>query len=727
MSTDVYAPCPCGSGKKLKFCCNEIVAEMMRIAKLQQNHQAAQALRALEKLENQHPGNSWILTTKAAALVEEGSNNQAKQILDGLLETNPDHLFALALSAAISLSTNGFEASRPEIHRAFQRCSAAFPDIISGTAMGIAAVMFAQRKYMAARQHLTMAMRFAPDNNQQNIFSRLLDFDSNGDVPYALRGVHVLASYAPLDDEHLKEAEKAVRLSNLGCWALSARILEKLTEQDSDNASLRQNVGLCHAWDGSEIAAATALHKAAELHDDHETAVECETLAQLLDLNNADDNLNVVSLQYDVDSVGKLLTALDEQDRLARVSIPSEDEDQNEDAPQPAAIYNVLSRTLPDDDHKELLTLETVPNVLAEIAIFDHNPQEEEPARAFVTGIEGDDLQQAKTLFEEAVGDRIKETEKEEERQRTLESLPRDLSPLQWRWHFPAKTPLKRQKELEQQHWAYLVNDVWPNTSLKGLLGKTPLDAAQDSSSKVCLSAAVMVLDTHADRNRFVLDVNPLFERLNLNPPAPLELSPQTPLNALSAMQMHRLSITELSDEHLAGTLNRALLIHHNGFLHKVLLEILKRPACIEKIDCNRAYFTLAELCRDRFQREESLQWIAKGQAHSESTENAFENVLQWKMREMAFRLDDPEDRELHPLLKHLWDYYGPKVPQLRTYLATVVNTYDMQSPWGEEQGIVSPGADTDAASEGGIWTPGTETGAASDQEEKKLWLPGQD
>ena len=48
---DVYQLCPCGSGKKLKFCCQAIVGEMLKIAELQQSHQHRAALTLLETIE----------------------------------------------------------------------------------------------------------------------------------------------------------------------------------------------------------------------------------------------------------------------------------------------------------------------------------------------------------------------------------------------------------------------------------------------------------------------------------------------------------------------------------------------------------------------------------------------------------------------------------------------------------------------------------------------------
>ena len=34
---DVYQICPCGSGKKIKFCCQAIIAEMLKVSELQES------------------------------------------------------------------------------------------------------------------------------------------------------------------------------------------------------------------------------------------------------------------------------------------------------------------------------------------------------------------------------------------------------------------------------------------------------------------------------------------------------------------------------------------------------------------------------------------------------------------------------------------------------------------------------------------------------------------
>jgi hypothetical protein len=206
-----------------------------------------------------------------------------------------------------------------------------------------------------------------------------------------------------------------------------------------------------------------------------------------------------------------------------------------------------------------------------------------------------------------------------------------------------------------------------------------------------------------------------------LDPPAEIELTDSTPLNSFSVMQLHRLPVERLSDAQLSYVLNRALLIHHGGFLYRVLREVLNRPSCVEQIDVNRACVSLFDLCRNQNRREEAFEWAARGREHAQTAENAFERTLEWELRELALRSEDPEDPKLASLLNHLFHYYGRKLPELRQHLVSIVEEHGLPVPW--EGGETAAEAEqAGSATAGGLWTPAT-----SKEGERKLWLPGQD
>jgi thioredoxin-like negative regulator of GroEL len=711
MSIDVYQPCPCGSGKKIKFCCQSIVDEMSRFAKLQQSNQPAMAMQVLEKLEQEQPNNPWVVTTHASVLLGSHDAEQAKELLEGLREAHPDHPMGLVLYATARFATQGYAGAKNDIHRAFQKSMAGFPDLVSGLAMGVAGTMYASGKHMAAREHLVLSMRLAPEKQQQGIFLRLLEFDGDARVPYPLRSIHELAEYSG-DEENEKDAAKAARFSGIGCWGPAATVFSQVAERDPENAALWQNIGLCRAWDGDETRAAEALHKAAVLTDDFETAVELETIAQLLDYNITEDRVRVRSISWEIESASQMLTVLDGHDRLPRIEI-APDAEENDPREMPAGYFEVVDRAV---DVSEKLTIENIPRVSAQLTVYDADTDEEVAARVHLTGFDDESLEEASKLVEEIAGDHLKPFEDLDDDEMGIESVPGEWFPMQWRWYVPPKTNGGVRRDLEQAQWRTCLEDVWPNLSMAALGGKSPTEAASDPEAKVKLAAAVYVLDALTGRDGYSLDGAPVRRRLNLDDPQPIELTDETPLNSFTVLQTNRLSAEKLSDEQLAYVLNRALLVHYGRFLYTVLAEVLKRPSCLENVDLNRVYGTLADLCLQRYERETAFEWIAKAREHVKTLEGAFEAGLQWSMRELMLRVDQPDDPELPALVDHVWNFYGKKLPQLREHLTNLFETYGIEPP---AAGSVVAG------SEGGLWTPG-DAEPAEGEGEKKLWVPGQ-
>jgi predicted Zn-dependent protease len=125
---DVYDLCPCGSGKKLKFCCAGIIDEMTKINRLQANDQPRQALAAIEKIEKSNPDNPWVGTVHAEILLSLGQVDEAQSRLDHLLKHHPDHPYVVARAALVLLLNQGYRAAQPTILRAFQKCFTRAPE-----------------------------------------------------------------------------------------------------------------------------------------------------------------------------------------------------------------------------------------------------------------------------------------------------------------------------------------------------------------------------------------------------------------------------------------------------------------------------------------------------------------------------------------------------------------------------------------------------------------------
>jgi hypothetical protein len=64
MSLDPYSPCPGGTGKKIKFCCDDLVGELDKIERMVEGEQFVACLDHVTKLDEKQPGRPCLLSWK---------------------------------------------------------------------------------------------------------------------------------------------------------------------------------------------------------------------------------------------------------------------------------------------------------------------------------------------------------------------------------------------------------------------------------------------------------------------------------------------------------------------------------------------------------------------------------------------------------------------------------------------------------------------------------------
>jgi tetratricopeptide (TPR) repeat protein len=700
MAFDVYQPCPFCTDRKLKFCCADIAEDMEKVARLSENGQNRQAMKILDKLAASHPSTVWNEATRATLLLSEGQVDEGRAVLEKLHAAAPENQAVIALLATADFSARGYEAAREAIWRAFRKATG-YADLVSSLAMGIAGEMFDRKKYLAARQHLTLAMRLAPPRDSRAIFVRLLEFDGNADIPFPLRNIHSLREISGGTDRQ-DATRKAMRLAERGCFGPAAERFVHFAQETPDDAAIEYNIALCTAWEGDDEVAAEAFGRAALAEPDFELAAEYAALEQLLRANSDDRLVRMRNAEYRVPSASRLITDLDNEPRCVKVTLPPE---ASGATGLPDAVFELLDRPVPDS--LEGLAPNDLPRAVGQIAIFG-SPEDAEEPRAALAAFEGKDLETARAVLAEAAPyiELLEDTVEEGDA-----TLSRELAPLHARLAFPEKTPVQQRRELERRYWEQSV-ETWLNTPQEALIGKTPLGAVGDEGLRVPLAGAIHVLDAFCLRYRYTIDLDGLRRRLSLPEVTPVEARPDLPLNTFSAIQLHRLKVVDLDDRQLAVVINRALLVHHGRFLRIVLEEALRRS--LPEIDKSRVYMTLSDLARDAGDTAGALHWIEAGRKEARTGEHAFENVFRWDTKELGLRLEDPESPDLQPFVRRMSSYYGPKVPRFSEYLDALLQSVGITAPT-----VLEPvGA---AAEGGGLWTPDQPAGGA----EKKLWLPG--
>lgn len=102
MATDHYAPCPCGSGKKLKFCkCVDNPQDLDKINRLIEGGQEVAALDRINQLLKKTPNAAWLLAIKAELSIAMGDFEMFRETANRFHKLKPDNPLALIMQSLV--------------------------------------------------------------------------------------------------------------------------------------------------------------------------------------------------------------------------------------------------------------------------------------------------------------------------------------------------------------------------------------------------------------------------------------------------------------------------------------------------------------------------------------------------------------------------------------------------------------------------------------------------
>ena len=689
MALDPYALCPCGSGKKAKFCCLDIAPEMEKVGRLKSNNQLRQAMQAVDKVAEKHPGRAWVVTTRAALLNDEHRFEDAREELKTLLKSEPTHPLANALYAMTSFNLDGWPGAKSILHRAFKACVKNRPDAVFSLARAVAQEMLDTDHVMGGRQHLALAMRFAPGNARQEVFLQLMELDGDTQSFFPLRGPHSLrTSSAP--DEVRKGFEKAIKLAAIGVYEGAADTLAEVAEKwpGGAPAGVLADVGLLRAWDGQEAAAATSLREAAAQEEDADLASEWLALAALLEIEVGEDSPPLMARMFSCEDVPALLEKLSAGERLVKAEAGESQEQ--------ADLFLVLDRAVPEA-YAEDTQLGDVARIVARATVVSI-PEEQQTdaegrrrANLTVFAVDNGELEDAVGAVTGAAGDLVTELTDRTDAERTLGRVAAEIEAVRWEPYFPPKTPAAARRKLSSTRWESVFDEVWPDTPSVSLGGKKPSEAGDDP---VAMRAALQALDAVCDTHRVRAPLDDLRDRYDVPEPAPLEVTDDLPLGTLSIAELTRVPMDKLSDDQAKIYVQRVVLTGHSRLVGEVLEAAIDRGLDLKGIiEPDRAYLMLADLKQQALDPEGAIAWVrrAADDLVDQGSPRAYEDTIKWKMTELSFRVEDPRSDETKALLVEMHDVYGAKVPESREHLEKLVDELEIERPWSA---IVLPGGE---------------------------------
>jgi hypothetical protein len=708
MPVDPYALCPCGSGKKLKFCCSDLVGEIEKIHRMIEGEQPRAALRHVEQTLANFPGRASLLDLKASLELALEETESARNTVAQFVKQHPESPTAHACEALLLAESGDARGAVRSLQRALAHVERDMPLRVYEAMGAVGGALLEAGHVLAAQAHLWLHAALAPkeDTRSREVLAALHHYSG---LPLLLRD-QISLRPAPPDAPWKSDAEQAARLANNGKWQQAVAIVDRLGEKYGADPTLVYNRALLGGWLADDRSLVAGLHAYAQMDVPPDDAVEAAAIAQLLDPDLKEKPFDSVVEVYEVKDLDKLVERLLTDSRVQAFEMDPAIFGKS-DQPRPRHTYVLLDRQMPDSGAS--LQRGDAPRMAGILAVYGR--QTDRAERLEVTVDKGPAYDATTAALKEIAGGALGEKTEE----RVVGAVSPTDQALNWRWQLPRDTPADDRRRLMDEERRAAIVERWPNLPLPALGGKTAIEVASDTSMRIPLMAAILVLEQGSNTDRDTESIRELRTKLGLPQPEPIQAGSQ-PAISIPLVRMGRLQIDAISDDDLVTLYHRAIMAGAGAATAILAREAVRRPSIAARIPPSDAYRRLVAVERDP---ERALALIDEARAHAKS---AGEGTAPWDLAELELHITSGNPDEARQALtrieaEHRNDPDVAAALYRLLYETGVIPDAIPTHASAEEATPAAVGAAPEPA--GRIWTPDSERPPSSGGK-SPLWTP---
>jgi tetratricopeptide (TPR) repeat protein len=708
MAVDPYAMCPCGSGKKLKFCCSDLVGEIEKIHRMIEGEQPRAALRHVEQTLASYPGRASLLDLKATLEMSLGDMEAARQTVKQFVAKNRDSATAYACEAILLAEDDKPREAVDSLQRALALVEREMPLRVFEALGAVGGALLEAGHILGAQAHLWLHAALAPkdDTRSREVLAALNHYSG---LPLILRDQLRFRPW-PAGVSWKAEAEKATRLADNGKWREAVDIIDQLGHKHGADPALFFNRALLAGWLADDRALVAGLHAYAQLDVPLDDAVEAEAIAQMLDADLKEKRLDSTIQIFRVTDIDGLVAKLSSDKRVQPIEVDPRTFAEH-DQPRPRNTFVLLDRPMPATGMG--LKRDAVPRLSAILAIYGR--QTDRPETLEFSVDKGPAFDATMSALKEIAGDTLGEVMEE----KIIGSVSPTDQAINWRWHPPKDTPPETRRQLIEEERRAAIVDRWPRLPQPALGGKTAVEAASDPELRIPLLANVLILEQGGNSDRDVESVAELRGELNLPQPEPIDPAGGS-VSALPLVRIPRLKVENVSDDDLVMLYRRSILVGAQAATLKLAREAVARPSLADRIPPADAYQRMVAAERDP---DKALVLINAAREHSKSIG---QSTATWDLAELALHITTGAVDEAKDLLARIQRDHrdDPEVAaalyQL-LYETGVIGDEQVGRPHTHAREMAPAAAAAAEPAAGKIWTPDSDrpTGGKS-----ALWTP---
>ena len=608
MDLQPYDLCPCGTGKKVKWCAAKFLPEFQKAQRLVDNNQFEAAEAAFAKLK-ERPGlescaKMFLGVHHANAVAAAGGPEKGLELIEQLATDYPDYGYPLELLGGACLEVDDIERAIEYFGDAYAHYPEESPFHRSRCLFQLGVCHLESAQPLAAWAHWKLALKIAPDNEQakQGVEEAIKE---NPLLPNQVR--HGLELLRHADEDSMPEDRKQLwkkaiyetlptNLDEL------ARAFEEITEADSEDKAGWYNLALALAWQGVNDEAIEAMDRYVQLEDNVDRAADAWDLAETLRFgvayhSNSDHLVHRRTYLPVQDRAQELIQRLE---KCGHVKVVVSRGPQGErrsmhwmdkpESPQP-------------QEDSALLVGQTKPRQLAQLVLA---PDGTISLHSYLQ----EDLEAATTQFESIASETVNFDD-----ERTELGLPHllDAEPLM---AFDSQEDGKKLRAQVEQSVQEFYENVWTHRPLRSLDGLTPLDAAESDVRRKKLEGVIRCRERLAMVRGVQYEFDRLRQKLGM---VKIPAGPDSDDVASFALpQLQELVPASLSDDdilkafHASATLDAAetsLQFAENLITRDSLQSHAELPAVYSRVIRDRI---------DAGHYDDAHGWIDKALAHDQ-------------------------------------------------------------------------------------------------------------
>jgi hypothetical protein len=562
MAIDRYSSCPGGSGKKIKFCCSDLVSDLDKVQRMIMGRQQVSCLELVNQLDAKYPNRACLLASKFSLEQGLGRRQASLQTLKRFLEHHPNNPIAQAELAVEKVQRGELLSGLQSLQRAVRASGNELPHQVY-SAMGRLAELFLQAGHMLPARGLLLLQASINKANTDQAVQMLSRLTASPAVPVLFKD-NVPFERPPADAPWAGDFNSALSLALRAQWQAAADLWTALSSTASDSPVLWKNLAIVRGYMGDYTNASYAYRRFAELATNEQDAIEAEATAQLLTKNATEGTADDLVVTYHLKDMAELERRLEASDRAEQVEIDPED---FVNEPPPKVIFALVDRPLVASGPQ--IAPDDVPQVIAEVLIFYADG--DDPPRVELE-VFRPQLTVAESLLREIGGDTLGERQDDE----VIDRISAIELALSWRWRLPDDVTDEHRRKLLFDQRRRMVLEVWPKLPMPLFAGKSVEQAAGDQSMRTRLQAALLLLELEDTDPAADEICDELRRRLGVEPPPAID--PESiDVNALRLARFARLAAERLDDEQLTRVFHRAEAAGYESALRRFAQEVVRR------------------------------------------------------------------------------------------------------------------------------------------------------